>query len=123
MNKTNSIWPILRLMVVCFLFVSFVSSSLHIAAKARLFTGSHQIKKLKGPAHADSQFPLEDYEHELEQRWEEKDGIHPFITDPFNQLFEPRTNAQLLILDLRSDFLHKGIHIIPLYLVNCTLRI
>lgn len=123
MNKTNSILPILRLIVIGFLFVSFVSSSFHIAAKARTYTSSHQSKKLKGPEHADSQFPLEDYEHELEKRWEERDGVHPFITDPFNELFEPRTNAYLLILDRRSELLHKGIHIIPLYLVNCTFRI
>jgi hypothetical protein len=72
MNKVNPTRSLVRLLVVCFLFFSFISSSINLSAAGKNLVGFSLVKKVKDPSHPDNSFPVEDQEKEMEGRGEDK---------------------------------------------------
>jgi len=85
MNKVNPTWSLLRLLVVCFLFFSFVSSSLNLSAAGTNLVGFSLVKKVKGPSNPDNSFPIEDQEKEMESRGEDKCESNMWCLDSFHE--------------------------------------
>jgi hypothetical protein len=72
MNKAPSIWHLLRLLIGCFLLLSFLSSSLHLSQHYKVTGSLFLVKKVKGSNQTDSETPYEEAEKEIESRIEEK---------------------------------------------------
>jgi hypothetical protein len=123
MKKANSIGPIIRMVVVCFLFFSFISTSFNLTSNGKLFIALFSIKKLKGPTHSDAGCPMEEAGKEVENRGEDK-GNHNVLV-----LWSPQNFVVTLLLDtgqvrtLRSSPSYGDSSRVPLYLSNRTLLI
>lgn len=124
MKKANSIASIIRMVVVCCLFFSFISTSLNLSTKGGHLIGMFSIKKVKGPSHSDAGFPMEEAGKEVENRSEDK-GNHNSIV-----LCSPHYFVLLLLsLDtgneqiIRSSAFYGDASSVPLYLANRTLLI
>src|SRR6187401_140047 len=118
MKKANSIGPILRTVVVCFLFFTFISTSFNLTSNGKVFIALFTIKKLKGPTHSDAGCPMEEVGKEVENRGKDK-GNHNALV-----LWSPQNFVVTLLLDtgtvrtLRSGPSHGDSSRVPLYLCN-----
>ena len=123
MKKANSIGSIVRMVVICFLFFSFISSSLNLTANGKVFIGLFSIKKVKGPSHTDAGCPMEEVGKEVESRGEEKGNYNLFLLCSAQNFVLPIFLDAGAERTIRSGPSHGDTTGVPIYLAYRTLLI
>jgi hypothetical protein len=122
MNKPTSIAQKLRPLIVVFLFLSFITSSLNLSTVYREITGYSISKKVHSYNKADTEIPFEEKEKEVEKA-EDRHESQLFLTyfiraTALHPLVELQTYHSVFLADISPQFLS-----VPLYLSKKSLLI
>lgn len=122
MERQNKYQATLRVIMICFLLASFISTSLQVV-QAFPLKDTYFLKKLNKSASHDAEFPFEENEKEIENRWEDKSEEAVFLVH-FHHAIQSLAHQVNLLLNLPgSPHLAGNSTGVPLYISQRSLLI